>query len=865
MELIERAGFLDSLRNRFERIAKGEGHCILITGEAGIGKTSLVNAFCREREKDCKIFHGTCDSLFTPRPLAPLYDIALQMSNDFMQNHWDQADRTALFTSFLQELGNQKEAVVIVFEDIHWADEATLDFIKFLARRITRVRCLFILTYRDDEIHSRHPLRNVLGQLPPDSFTRLELTTLSEQAVEMLATEKGRNGKEVYKITGGNPFYVQEILASYCLGIPDNIKDSILSTYNRLGEKPKQIWELLSVIPSAFEIKHLEKIEPLYAVALENCIEAKIIFIKDGRIFFKHELFRRAIESSLSPLKRINLNKRILDLLLETFEVNHEIERIVHHAKNANEYELVVYYAPLAARQAATLRAHTEASKLYLSAIEYYQGDDPGVLLPLYESYTYECYLTNQISEAIIYAGKSLRLLKKGNDPEKLGNCLRILSRLWWFHGNHKEAVSYGDLAVEVLEHQPSSRAKAMTFSNISQLKMLSDQVKECIYWGERAIAIARELNDQETIAHSLNNMGSALMTIESSNREGILILEQSLKLAREYCYHEHVARAYTALGSNAVTMKDYAFAKKTLEEGIDYCEERDLDSLKLYMLGWKARLNLETGNWKEAYSIAETLLRIEDLAPVIRINALVVKATLKMRRGEPDPVPLMLEAKTLAFGTLELQRIIPALSALLEWEWLTGNTILETEALDQAVEMIAAVEKISKKNKLYYWLRKARNQYLPVKERYEGYEISSAGSAMKEASHWENLGCPYEQALDLFEGGDEQKRKAIALIQTLGANAVYEKMKQEMRGSGIKSIPRGLRKTTQSNPALLTNRELDVLRLLNESLQNKDIASRLYISAKTVDHHISSIFFKLDVNSRLRAVHEALKMGILK
>ena len=135
----------------------------------------------------------------------------------------------------------------------------------------------------------------------------------------------------------------------------------------------------------------------------------------------------------------------------------------------------------------------------------------------------------------------------------------------------------------------------------------------------------------------------------------------------------------------------------------------------------------------------------------------------------------------------------------------------------------------------------------------------------MKEASHWENLGCPYEQALDLFEGGDEQKRKAIALMHTLGANAVYEKLKQEMRNSGIKSIPRGLRKTTQSNHALLTNRELDVLRLLNESLQNRDIASRLYISAKTVDHHISSIFFKLDVNSRLRAVHEALKMGILK
>src|SRR6185503_3338033 len=140
---------------------------------------------------------------------------------------------------------------LIVFEDIHWADEATLDFIKFLARRINRLHCLFILTYRDDEIHSHHPLRNVLGQLPPDSFTRLQLTPLSKQAVEKMAGEKGYNGEDVYSISGGNPFYVNEILASYSQGVPDNVKDSILSSYNRQEERTKQVWELLSVIPAS--------------------------------------------------------------------------------------------------------------------------------------------------------------------------------------------------------------------------------------------------------------------------------------------------------------------------------------------------------------------------------------------------------------------------------------------------------------------------------------------------------------------------------------------------------------------------------------------------------------------------------------
>ena len=865
MELIERERFLASLQTEFKNIAAGEGHCVFVSGEAGIGKTSLVKAFCKELKASCNIYQGTCDALFTPRPLAPLYDILLQVRNDLPEKSGDIADRAAFFTRFFHELNNQKEASLIVFEDIHWADEATLDFIKFLSRRITQLRCLFMLTYRDDEIHSRHPLRNVLGQLNPDSFTRMQLLPLSRQAVEKMAGEKGYNSDDVFSISGGNPFYVNEILASYSPGIPENIKDSILSVYNRQDEKTKQVWKILSVLPTGFEIKYLEKMEPLYADAIEQSLDSKILILKEGLLFFKHELYRRTIEASLSPLLRVSLNKKILDLFRESFEQHQKIEQIVHHAKNANEYELITHYAPLAARHAASVGAHIEASRLYLSAIEYYQGDDQDTLIQFYESYAYECYLTNQHKEAIIYIGKSLNLCKKKNDLEKIGNCMRFLSRLWWFDGNRKQAESLGRQAIEVLDKQPSSKAKAMAYSNMSQLKMLSDQTDECIFWGEKAIALAKELVDEETLAHALNSVGSALMTTASSMPKGIVLLQQSLEIALKNSYHEHVARAYTALGSNGVTMKDYAFAKKTLDEGIDYCEERDLDSLKLYMLSWKARLNLETGHWKEAYSHADNLLKNEHLFPVIKIGALAVVGTIKIRRGDPDALPLLLEAKTWAFETMELQRIIPALSALLEYEWITGKSYIETEALDQAINMIGQLGKVSKKNKLYYWLRKARKEYLPLIERYEGYEVSSATMALKEAALWGKLGCPYEQALALCEGTDDDKRKGITILQGLGAHAVYAKMKLEMRTSGIKSIPRGMRKTTQSHPALLTDRELDVLQLLNEGMQNKEIAASLFISAKTVDHHISSILFKLDVNSRFKAVTEAVRQEIIK
>ncbi|MGE5107613.1 MAG: LuxR C-terminal-related transcriptional regulator, partial [Sphingobacteriales bacterium] len=635
--------------------------------------------------------------------------------------------------------------------------------------------------------------------------------------------------------------------------------------YSRQDEKTRQVWQILSIFPSGFEIKHLEKIEQWYAAAIENSLNSKILITKEGRLFFKHELYRRTIEDSLSPLIRVCYNKKVLDHFRESFEQHQQIEQIIHHAKNANEYGLILQYAPPAARQAALVGAHIEASKLYFAAIEYYQGNDKELLVELYESYAYECYLTNQIKEAIIYQGKALNIREQKKDIEKTGNCMRFLSRLWWYEGNRKQAESFGDKAIEVLDKQPSSYAKAMAYSNISQLKMLSDQTDECIFWGEKAISIAKELDDEETLVHALNSMGSALMIIQSSKSKGIELLQQSLDMALKNSYHEHVARAYAALGSNGVTMKDYVFAEKTLEKGINYCEERDLNSVKLYMLGWKARLKLETGYWNEACSNAENLLKNENLLPVIKIGVLAVVATIKMRRGEQDALPLLLEAKTRAFETMELQRIIPALSALLEYEWITGKTCIEAEAIQQAINMYREVGKISEKSKFYFWLLKARKQYLPLEGIEEDNEAGNIEMSLEEPVYWEKKGCPYEQALTLFKGSYEDKKKAITIIQGLGANAVYEKMKWEMRASGLKSIPRGIRKSTQSNPALLTERELDVLQLLHEGMQNKEIAASLFISAKTVEHHITSIFLKLDVNSRVKAGKEASRLGIIK
>jgi DNA-binding CsgD family transcriptional regulator/tetratricopeptide (TPR) repeat protein len=865
MDLIERESFLDSLKAIFSNINLGQGHCVFVSGEAGIGKTSVVATFTSNIHKHHKVLWGTCDALFTPRPLAPLYDVAWQLRSDLWKNDWELKDRTVLFMEFLEELRSQMQTTVIVFEDVHWADEATLDFIKFFARRISRLRCMLIITYRDDEIHTYHPVRNILGQLNTSSFSRIQLPRLSESAVTMMAEKKGYSGHEVYLISGGNPFYVTEILSSYSPGIPDNIKDAILNTYRRLNQQTQQVLALLAVIPNSLEANYLQKLEPDYHDYVETCFQSGILLVRDGRIFFKHELFRRAIETSLSPLKRVYLNKRVIDVLEDTLRQKGDIERIVHHAKNANEYELVVQYVPLAAARAASLGAHKEAATLWQTGIEYYQGNDPEVLMELYTRFAYECYLTTNIKQAIVYTTKTLSLLMDQHDINKVGNCQRFLSRLWWLDGDTVKAEKFGMQALELLQSQQPSPAKAMAFSNMAQLKMVLDQPDESLKWGRQAIAIAREINDPESLSHALNNVGSIEINIQPSYENGLALLEESLSIALRESLHEHAARAYSNMVSNLIEVKNYTLATRVLDEGIRYCEERNLDFWRSNLSSGEATLHLESGSWKKGLEIATKLLNNNYQIPVFSLNAMTVVALIKMRTTDENVYQLLTLAKAKAFETHELQRILPCLSAILEYEWLTGDSLVSQREIDQVISIIDRCIYNVENNKFAFWLFRARGQQIGIKRIFPGYSFGSVIKAQKSAIFWKKIGCPYAEAIALCDGNEEDRRNAIKITHELGAYRTCEKIKHEMRAAGIKSIPRGIRKTTQSNVAFLTVREVDVLGLLKDGLKNKEIAKRLYISVKTVDHHVSSIFFKLEVNSRAKAVNEAVRQHIIR
>src|SRR5262249_52000799 len=250
MELLERGEFFDELEAIFEAVAAGNGRIVLVSGEAGIGKTTLVEGFAERHGTKARGFWGACDAVFTPRPLGPLYDIAPHTQGQLLTLFEQQAPRASIFSAVVDEIQKTKTPSITVVEDVHWADEATLDLLKFLGRRISRIKSMLIITYRDDEVGPDHPLRLVSAYLPPRSVARLRLLPLPEAAVNTLAERAGQRIDDLYEVTGGNPFFVTEVLASKGTGIPSTVRDAVLSRAARLSHASRAVLEFISVIPA---------------------------------------------------------------------------------------------------------------------------------------------------------------------------------------------------------------------------------------------------------------------------------------------------------------------------------------------------------------------------------------------------------------------------------------------------------------------------------------------------------------------------------------------------------------------------------------------------------------------------------------
>ena len=866
MRLLERDDDLEALNGWLDAAAAGQGCVVLVFGEAGIGKTALLRQFAAQQTRARRVLWGGCEALFTPHPLAPLYDIARQIGGPLLAQLDAAARRETLFALTVEQLAGLAAPTVLIIEDVHWADEATLDLLKFLGRRLRDLGIMLIASYRDDELGARHGLRSVIGDLPAAAVRRLHLAPLSAAAVATLAEAAGRGPEDIHAITGGNPFFVTEALAGAAGAVPATVRDAVIARMARLSDEARAIADAAALVPGKIERWLLDAVAPgdsaaISDAAIRECLGAGMIALEDGALAFRHELARRAVEADLPPPQRKALHRRILEALRARDAAEIPIARLVHHADLAGDSKAVLRFAPRAAEQAAKLRSHREAAAHHATALHHAAALPGEERARMSELLSYECYLTDQMDEAIKAREGALRLWRAAGNRLKEGDNARWLSRLSWFRGDKAAADRYAAEAVALLEALPPGRELAMAYSNRAQLGMLADNVAEAVHWGEKAIALATQLDDREVLSHALNNVGSARMLADQGGEAEV---ERALALALEGGFEEHAARAYTNLGTSRTRHYDLALASRYLEEGIAYCEEHDLDSWARYMIPFRAAVHLARGAWTEAAEDAEAIIRHPSVAPVSRITALVVLGLVRARRGDPDAEAPLREALALARPMGELQRIGLAVAGLAEAAWLRDE--LGALAEDVRATHAAAHRTDSSwiKGTLEFWRWRCDGRAEESQGIAKPFALQIAGKWRAAAAAWEALGCPYEQAVALADGSEEKSlRQALEIFERLGAAPMAAMVRRKLRARGVRRIARGPQARTRKNPQGLTNRELGVLALLAEGCRNAEIARRLFVSEKTVDHHVSAILGKLAVRSRGEAAAAAHRLGL--
>jgi DNA-binding CsgD family transcriptional regulator len=866
MELLERASVLDALDGWLAEARAGSGRLLPVGGEAGVGKTSLVREFCDRQRNATVVLWGDCDPLSTPRPLGPLADIAPTVGGGLEQLLRQEASREALFSALLERLRHGAPASVLVVEDLHWADEATLDLLRYLARRIGAVPVLIVATFRDDQVGPSDPLRVTLGDLAGSGpVRRLRLAPLSRQAVTALVEGSGIDPEQLYRTTGGNPFYVTEVLAAGGEEIPMSVRDAVLGRAARLSPPARQALDAAAVVAPPVEPWLLAEAAGMASGDLDECVAAGMLVERAGGVAFRHELARLAIEQALPPGRRTDLHRDVLAALLARPDATHDPARLAHHAEGAGDAAAVLAHAPLAARQAAGLRAHREAAAQYARALRFGDALPPGPLAELLERHSYECYLTDQLEDAVASRERALECWRALGDRRRQGDALRWLSRLAWFGGRNAEAERAGRAALELLEGLEPGPELAMAYSNLAQLRMLADDTDAAVAWGGRAIELAERLGRGDILVHALTNVGTAEAL--AGRDAGRAKLERSLALAQAENLEEHVARAYTNLASAAVEDRQYADADRWLAEGIRYCTERDLDTWRLAMLADQAQADFEQGRWTEATRTDEIVLRDPRTSPVSRIDALAVLGRVRARRGDPGVWPLLDEALALATGTGEAQRLGPTAAARAEAAFLEGDPGRALYVVEDALEVALLPGRWCRPwllDELAYWRWRAGGSGRPPEGAALPFALQMAGDWEAAAERWRALGCPYEAATALADSDQEAPlRTALAEFERLGARPAAALAGRRLRELGVRGLARGPRPATRANPANLTARELEVLTLVAQGLRNADIARRLFISAKTVDHHVSAILGKLGVRSRREAAAAAARLGI--
>jgi DNA-binding CsgD family transcriptional regulator/tetratricopeptide (TPR) repeat protein len=856
--LLERELQLTALDEYAAEARRGEGRLVLVSGEAGVGKSALLEE-CERRQPGADWSWGACDGLFTPRPLGPLLDIAAQHGGALLATTDRGSSREEIFQALLTGLAASPTGSVLVFEDVHWADEATLDLLRFVGKRIRTLPVLLLVTYRDDEVAPGHPLRRCLAQLSTErSIRRVDVPRLTPAGVRVLAEGSGLAPDELHHLTSGNPFFLTEVLRDPGSRLPASAREAVLGRVDGLSRPARRALDVAALLGARVDLALLDAVATPTADSVDELVDTGLLVPDGPGLRFRHEITRRTVEDSLPPHRSAPPHGRILALLRA--RDSDDDARLAYHAEGASDAVAAQAHATLAARRAAALGAHREAAAQYERALRWAGAGDDRTRALLLDGLASEYGVLDRWEDSLETRETALELWRAVGDQVREGDGLRQLSTAYWRLCRGAESMASQKAAVALLEPHGRSEELARALAGFACSYTCAGENQVGLACAERALAMAQELGLPDLVSDVLNTMGCVQ---QSLGQPWLDSLERALAVALESGADQAVGRAYANLQAMATASLDFARAERAHDEGLEYCEAHDLPTYTNCLVGGQVVVLEATGRFDRAVDLGLGRMAGADLSPVNRLDTHITVGKILARRGDPAAWAHLDTALADATALAEPQYLVVAHLARVEAHWLEGDVDAAVDAVLLATETNDHVDGAAR-GLLNTWLVRLGRQPAPGPVAAP-YAAQLSGDVAAAVLAWEEVGGPYDAALSLLDGPDEQHwREAVTRFDALGAEATARVARRRLRDAGARGIPAGARRTTKAHPRGLTRREQEVLQELCLDLTNEEIATRLVISAKTVDHHVSSVLSKLGVGNRRDASTEARRLGLL-
>lgn len=855
MELLERERFLDALGGYADEAAAGTGRFVLVTGEAGIGKTSLLEAF-RDARPELRWLTGGCDGTTTPQPLGPLHEIAHQLGDPFLGQCRDAADRFGLFTAFVDQLDAAPTATAVVVEDAHWADEATLDWLVHVGRRVARRPALVVVSYRDEDAGPESRLRQSIGLVAGyQSTARLALPRLSPEGVRRLTGDAGTDAHRLHALTGGNPLYVSEVLAAGLDVVPPTVADVVVARFSRLGDDAQALVRAAAVLAAPASPDDLAALAGVDAHALDECVERGLLFANRSGYRFHHELTRRAIEESIPDRSRADLHARTLRLLED--RPGSSAARMAHHAETAGDGTAVLRHAPGAARLAEAMQSHREAVAQYERALRFVD-DAPGteraaLAASFHEGAAEALALMDHWEDSLAHREAAVAFFRELGDPVELSRNLRRNAVCRWRLCDGDAYHALMEEALGLMRDAPDSWEKAMVLYSVGA----NAEPEQGIAMLNDVLRIAEAIDAADVASAALAALGYLGLDLGKDEFDSTV---RALELAKKHGLDMHAAVHYTNIYQYAADLLRFDEFEWLWAEGLAWCTDRDFLTYTYCLNGARVQVLMRRGRLAEAVDTALGTMQ-QKISPVNRLSQLVNLAPSLLRLGDPRATDYLAEAWQLARRDGEVDYLLKSAVATAQAAWLTGDLSLVDEEVRATLDRERDVVMCHwARGELAAWLHRLGFPVRADRGLAEPWSLELADDWLAAARWWHDRGCPYEEAVDLLWSGEHPAmHRALEIFDSLGTEPAAAITRRRLRETGEVSVPRGPRRATRANPHGLTPRQADVLGLLGDGLTNKQIAQRLFLSERTVDHHVSAVLTKLSVQSRGEAavVHQ--------